>query len=66
MKMGPPINEDRIKAQFEGRKRYQGRECKRCGNSERYVENYMCCECAKNSAQERRTRASIEKHKNAS
>lgn len=62
MRMGPPVNDDRVKAQFEGRRRYHGRPCKNCGGTEKYVENYLCCECAKNKA---RIRAQERKASNA-
>lgn len=50
MKFGPPTNSDRVKAQYEGRKTYQGKPCKNCSTTEKYVENYLCCECARTKA----------------
>lgn len=45
MRMGAPINADRIAAQLENRKRYHGKPCRNCGETEKYVENYACCAC---------------------
>lgn len=56
MKNGAPVNNDRVKAQFEGRRRYHGKPCKVCNTTEKYVENYVCCECIKNKARLRAQR----------
>jgi hypothetical protein len=53
MKNGAPLNDDRVRAQFEGRKWYHGKPCKNCQTTEKYVENYLCRECAKRKARER-------------
>ncbi len=47
---GQPINEDRRQAQFAGRRVDQGKPCKNCGGTEKYVENYVCTQCARDKA----------------
>ena len=63
MTIGPPINSDRVAAQFAGRKTYHGRPCRNCGGTEKYVENYLCCACAKRKALERHRRLKRESQK---
>lgn len=44
-KMGAPINEDRVKAQLEGRITYTGKPCRNCNTTEKYVSNFVCVKC---------------------
>lgn len=61
MSKGAPLNESRRKAQFAGSRTYHGKPCKNCGNTEKYVENYVCIECARTRAREaaRRKKAGV-------
>lgn len=55
-------NEDRRLAQFEGRKVYNGKPCRNCGGTEKYVENYLCVECARTRAREAARRKKEQAH----
>lgn len=48
-------------AAAEGKTRYIGKECSKCGCTERYVSNNNCFECSKKHAKEydQRIRAQI-------
>lgn len=65
MKKGPPVNDDRRAAQFDGRKTYHGKPCKNCNGTEKYVENYLCVTCAKRKALERHRRIKNESLQNS-
>lgn len=39
------ISIDRLNAQLEGRLHYHGKECKACGETLKYVNNYRCVFC---------------------
>lgn len=45
-------NKNRLEAQFAGRKVYHGKPCRNCGLTGKYVENYLCVECARRRARE--------------
>jgi hypothetical protein len=49
-------------AAAEGKTRYQGKVCKACGCTERYVSNNNCFECSKKHAKayDQRIRATLQ------
>lgn len=55
----------RIDAAFKGERKYTGKPCKVCGNTERYVSNAGCVECVKKSktASENKLREIVEQAK---
>lgn len=60
-KTGHPVNADRLAAQFDGRKTYNGKPCRNCGTTEKYVENYLCVVCARRNALQRHRRLKNER-----
>jgi hypothetical protein len=39
------MEEARLQAAYRGASRYQGKECRRCKSTERYVTSSTCCQC---------------------
>lgn len=50
----------RLKAELEGRETYHGEPCKKCGNTERCIERYVCVKCLQEKIKDRSRKRSRE------